>query len=39
MNDPCDTCNRWYECNGVDASTCPLCEDLKMEKEENDRLQ
>lgn len=23
--DPCDTCLRWPECNGVDANTCPLC--------------
>lgn len=23
--DPCDTCLRWPECNGVDADTCPLC--------------
>lgn len=23
--DPCDTCLRWSECNGVDADTCPLC--------------
>lgn len=21
---PCATCLRWSECNGVDASTCPL---------------
>lgn len=21
---PCDTCLRWPECNGVDASICPL---------------
>lgn len=24
-NDPCETCLRWYECNGVDES-CPLKE-------------
>lgn len=24
-NDPCETCLRWPECNGVDADTCPLC--------------
>lgn len=23
--DPCETCLRWPECNGVDANTCPLC--------------
>lgn len=22
-NDPCETCLRWYECNGVDEE-CPL---------------
>lgn len=24
MKDPCDTCPRWYECNGVDRDNCPL---------------
>lgn len=23
-NDPCETCLRWPECNGVDAEQCPL---------------
>lgn len=23
MTDPCDTCLRWPECNGVDADNCP----------------
>ena len=22
--DPCETCQRWYECNGVDKEDCPL---------------
>ena len=22
--DPCDTCLRWSECNGVDRDTCPV---------------
>lgn len=22
--DPCETCLRWPECNGVDADNCPL---------------
>jgi hypothetical protein len=22
--DPCDTCLRWSECNGVDRNTCPV---------------
>ena len=22
MTDPCETCLRWPECNGVDADTC-----------------
>lgn len=22
--DPCETCQRWYECNGVDKENCPL---------------
>lgn len=25
--DPCETCTRWYECNGVDRENCPLCKD------------
>lgn len=24
LSDPCDTCNRWSECNGVDREACPL---------------
>lgn len=23
MTDPCETCLRWSECNGVDAENCP----------------
>lgn len=23
--DPCETCLRWTECNGVDREFCPLC--------------
>lgn len=23
-NDPCETCLRWPECNGVDAEQCPI---------------
>lgn len=23
-DDPCETCLRWYECNGVDVESCPL---------------
>lgn len=32
--DPCETCLRWPECNGVDADTCPLCrwEENKQKK-------
>ena len=26
MADPCETCLRWPECNGVDVLYCPLCE-------------
>lgn len=22
---PCSTCLRWWECNGVDCDSCPLC--------------
>ena len=25
--DPCETCNRWTECNGVDREYCPLWRD------------
>ena len=25
MADPCETCLRWPECNGVDAAICPMC--------------
>ena len=21
---PCETCHRWYECNGMDKENCPL---------------
>ena len=24
MTDPCESCLRWSECNGVDRDTCPL---------------
>ena len=24
MEDPCETCLRWWECNGVDKDNCPL---------------
>lgn len=24
MDNPCDTCLRWYECNGIDKENCPL---------------
>lgn len=27
--DPCDTCLRWYECNGVDRDSCPIVERRK----------
>lgn len=23
MTDPCETCVRWSECNGVEAASCP----------------
>lgn len=23
-NNPCETCLRWPECNGVDAENCPI---------------
>ena len=29
--DPCDTCLRWYECNGIDKTDCPLCNDSNGE--------
>ena len=27
--DPCMTCPRWWECNGVDQDNCPLWEDRR----------
>lgn len=33
MNDPCETCLRWPECNGVDAESCPV---VRSEKAEED---
>jgi hypothetical protein len=30
--DPCETCNRWDECNGVDREYCPL---WRANEEEN----
>lgn len=27
--DPCQTCNRWFECNGVDQGDCPLWKNMK----------
>lgn len=32
MNDACETCLRWPECNGVDADTC-LIRRVNNEKE------
>lgn len=28
MADPCESCLRWYECNGVDRENCPLWEEV-----------
>ena len=28
QRDPCRTCNRWWECNGVDVDICPLWESV-----------
>jgi hypothetical protein len=35
QTDPCETCLRWPECNGVDRDTCPLCgwEEKKIKKD------
>lgn len=27
-DDPCETCLRWYECNGVDKENCPLTKEV-----------
>lgn len=32
MTDPCETCARWPECNGVDAETCPFRARYKEER-------
>ena len=32
MTDPCETCLRWYECNGIDKENCPM---WGNDKEEN----
>ena len=34
MADPCDTCVRWPECNGVDADTCPRCKGQTEEEKQ-----
>ena len=47
MAEPCETCLRWPECNGVDRNTCPLHEAEKeldallaiMEKENSGLLE
>lgn len=31
MEDPCETCLRWWECNGVDKENCPLWDLLRRE--------
>lgn len=33
MTDPCETCLRWPECNGVDAENCPVVTSEKTEEE------
>lgn len=33
MEDPCDTCLRWYECNGIDKENCPLWDTDNKEEE------
>ena len=35
-NDPCETCLRWPECNGVDADTCPLRKQTDKRREPSD---
>ena len=35
-NDPCETCLRWSECNGVDADTCPLRKQTDKRREPSD---
>lgn len=35
MDDPCETCLRWYECNGVDDG-CPLRKEDDNLELEND---
>lgn len=31
MDNPCETCLRWPECNGVDKESCPLWQDPEKE--------
>ena len=33
MDNPCDTCLRWWECNGVDKENCPLWDTNSKEEE------
>lgn len=33
MNDPCETCLRWPECNGVDADSCSVVAAAKAGEE------
>lgn len=35
MDNPCDTCLRWSECNGVDKEYCPLCPGEHNKEEHN----
>ena len=35
---PCDSCQRWSECNGVDAPNCPLVKTWEERMGNRDRL-
>lgn len=32
MDDPCESCLRWWECNGVDRENCPLWQTTDKEE-------
>lgn len=34
--DPCETCQRWGECNGVDRENCPLWRDHDNKEDKKD---
>lgn len=38
MDNPCDTCLRWYECNGIDKENCPMWDNEHKEETNNETV-